>query len=357
MTLLLSNEEIEGILDVGRCVALLEEAYLDLAQGAATSGLRSEVAAPSSQPRSLYALKAYCAAYPRREVAALRLTSDLLTWTQVEGGKMRQKVPAAPGGRWVGLILLFSTRTGEPLALFPDGVIQRTRVGVTSALALRILARGDATELAIVGSGWQAGAHAQAACAVRRFRRVRVYSPNRAHRERFCATWEKTLGVPFQPVESLAMAVRGADAIQCATNSMQPLLEADSLEPGLHVGVIRVAEVGNDVLARADIVVRHATPEHAAHQALSSPEFTELSSDRGWTGSATDRLQGLPELTDLLVGRTPGRTRPEEITCFLNNGGIGLQFAVLGHAVWERARELGVGRELPTDWFTEVVHP
>lgn len=56
-------------------------------------------------------------------------------------------------------------------------------------------------------------------------------------------------------------------------------------------------------------------------------------------------------------GKIPGRTAPEEITCFINNIGLGIQFAALGAAVYREARSRGVGREIPTDWFLESVHP
>jgi ornithine cyclodeaminase/alanine dehydrogenase-like protein (mu-crystallin family) len=60
---------------------------------------------------------------------------------------------------------------------------------------------------------------------------------------------------------------------------------------------------------------------------------------------------------DLLAGRTSGRTHDQQATCFLNNSGLGLQFAPLAAFLYERATNEGVGRTLPTSWFTESVHP
>ena len=74
-------------------------------------------------------------------VAAVRINSDIITWPTHAGNVRREKVAAASGGRWVGLVLLFSTTTGEPLAIFPDGVLQRLRVGATNALGAKYLAR------------------------------------------------------------------------------------------------------------------------------------------------------------------------------------------------------------------------
>jgi ornithine cyclodeaminase/alanine dehydrogenase-like protein (mu-crystallin family) len=64
-----------------------------------------------------------------------------------------------------------------------------------------------------------------------------------------------------------------------------------------------------------------------------------------------------PALKDLVTGKAQGRANAKESTCFLNNIGIGLQFAAVGAAVFNQAKEKGVGREIPTDWFLETVHP
>ena len=91
---------------------------------------------------------------------ALRLNSDVIRWEERDGRIIKDKIPAAPGNKWVGLIMLFSAETGEPLAIFPDGFIQGLRVAASSALAARFLAREGCGVLGILGSGWQARAHA-----------------------------------------------------------------------------------------------------------------------------------------------------------------------------------------------------
>ena len=92
---------------------------------------------------------------------------------------MREKVPAAPqAAAYVGLVLLFSVENGEPLAILPDGVMQRMRVGAANGLGIKYLARDDAATVGILGSGWQAGAQLMAACAVRDIASIRCFSPN-----------------------------------------------------------------------------------------------------------------------------------------------------------------------------------
>ena len=104
---------------------------------------------------------------PKLGVGAVRINSDIITWPKRGNNMRREKVPAAPNNRYVGLVLLFSVETGEPLAILPDGVMQRMRVGAANGLGIKYLARENAKTVGILGSGWQAGAQLMAACAVR----------------------------------------------------------------------------------------------------------------------------------------------------------------------------------------------
>src|SRR5579885_3368299 len=141
MTLVLSNDEIADLLAMPECLARLEDTYRDVGERRAINRLRSE----------LYVFKSMDGLLPRYGVAALRLNSDVIRWEAGPSGIRKDKQPVGPGGTWVGLVLLFSMRTGEPLALLPDGVIQRMRVGATNGLAARFLAPPDARVYALLG--------------------------------------------------------------------------------------------------------------------------------------------------------------------------------------------------------------
>jgi ornithine cyclodeaminase/alanine dehydrogenase-like protein (mu-crystallin family) len=295
---------------------------------------------------------------PEAGVGAVRINSDVVHWPVREGFLRREKIPAAPGGRWVGLILLFSTRTGEPLAILPDGVIQRMRVGGTSGLGAKYLARENASVGAILGSGWQAGSALMALNVVRPLAEARVYSPSSEHRQAFAEEWSEKLGVPVHVAATAHEAVRGADVVMAATNSIQPVFEGDWAEPGMHLGSVRQHELGEGVLRRAAVVAVNAhegAPQHVLHPAVR--DHPELVEGQGWTGAGSQEIRTLPLLSDVVVGRGPRRQSAEDVTVFLNNIGLGAQFAAVGAQVIERARAAGIGRELPTEWFTESVHP
>src|SRR5438045_3015197 len=188
--LVLSNEDIARLLSVEECMAALEPMYRDVAEERVLFSPRVDNIAPNSHPEGYYAFKHMGGTWPREKIQALRINSDVVTHPLVAGKPRRVKQPLAPGskgGRWVGLVLLFHTETGQLLAMFPDGVMQRVRVGATSGLGLKHLAREDARTLALIGSGWQAGTQLEAALSVRPFSEVRVYSPRRETREAFVA--------------------------------------------------------------------------------------------------------------------------------------------------------------------------
>ena len=112
--------------------------------------------------------------WPRRKIVGLRINSDIITHPVIGGRIRREKIPLAQGCRWVGLVELFSTETGELLALFPDGVAQRMRVGATNGLGIKYLARENACRLGLIGSGWQAGGQLMGALAARSIEEVKV---------------------------------------------------------------------------------------------------------------------------------------------------------------------------------------
>ena len=355
MTLILSNEEVEAALGMDDCLAAFEEGYRALGRNEAATGVRGEILSPTGRDDGLHSLLTMAGVVPGFNIGAVRINSDILTWPETAHGLRREKVPAAPGGRYVGLVLLFSTETGEPLAIYPDGIVQRMRVGASCGLAAKYLARADARTLCILGAGWQGGGQAMAMTAVRDIGEIRCYSPTPATRESFAGEWSEKLGIEVVPAGSLEDAVAGADILSCATNSMEPVLAPELLEPGMHVSSIKRLELPPETVARGDVVFTHV---HGAESRITRVEGADLARD---TEQAKDRMtttirQGdMPTLPDLLLGRAPGRGSDEDITMFLNYAGLGFQFAASGAVIFKNAKALGLGRDIPTDWLTSAL--
>ncbi len=357
MTLILSNADVEKLLTMPECIAALEEAYVELAEGRGVSRTRSDCFTPTTRPDALYSLKSMDGVVPKLGVGAVRINSDIVTWPKQVNNARRVKVPAAPNDRYVGLVLLFSAENGEPLAILPDGVLQRMRVGAANGLGIKYLARPDASTIGILGSGWQAGTQLMAACAVRPIRQIRCFSPNRAHREAFCSEMTSFLGVEVVPVEQPEEAVAGADVVMCASNSIDPIFFAHWIEPGMHLSSIKRPEIETTALRRADRIVLHSSDAKPIHVMTSDLAVPEKQKNKGWEVAEDIDFRNLPTLPQLIAGRAEGRSSDEQVTCFLNNIGLGYQFAAAGSVVYRKAKASGLGHELPTDWFTEDVHP
>jgi len=355
MTLLLSNEDVEAALSMPDCLEAMETAYRDLGLKLGGNGLRSEILTPTSRDDALYSLLTMNGVVPRFGIGAVRINSDVVTWPVSESGPRRRKVPAAPHGRYVGLVLLFSTLTGEPLAIYPDGVVQRMRVGAISGLAAKYLARADAREVALIGTGWQAGGQALAITSVRRIRQIRCFSPNRERRAEFAAAMQAKLGVDVVGAETARHAVAGADVVLCATNSLEPVLASDWLEPGMHVSSLSRLELDAGVIAAADVVFTHVREAEGKIVRTVGADLARDAEQKKAALSSTIGQSTRPELADLLLGRGAGRTSDRQITLFFNYAGLGYQFAATGHVIYTKARALGLGRELDTDLFTSAV--
>ena len=355
VTLLLSNEDVEAALQMPDCLDAIEIAYRDLGLQQGANGVRSEILTPTMRDDALYSLLTMSGVVPRFGIGAVRINSDILTWPISALGPRRVKVPAAPNGRYTGLVLLFNTQTGEPLAIYPDGVVQRMRVAATTGLAAKYLARANAREAALLGAGWQAGGQAMAITAVRKIERIRCYSPNAESRQTFAREMQTKLGIDIVPVPTAREAVLGADVVLCATNSLEPVLPPEWLEPGMHVSSLSRLEIDTSVAVAADVVVTHVRQADGKIVRTAGADLARDTEERKAVLSAKIGQRQLPELSDLLLNRVAGRRSDRDITLFLNYAGLGYQFAATGHAIYLKARALGLGHELDTGLFTSAV--
>ncbi len=349
MTLMLTNEDAEDLLTMPDCIDALEQAYRGLALGDSVSAVNSDAITPTRLPEAIYQLKLMGGVIPALGVGALRLNSDVIAYRN----NRQVKMALAPGKRYTGLVILFSVTTGEPLAIMPDGVMQRMRVGAASALGAKYLARVDSKTVGLIGAGWQAGAQAMAITATHQIEVIRCYSPTRDKREAFCREMSERSATPVHSVNTPEEAVRGADIVLCATNAFQQVFFEQWWEPGMHVGTIRGVELGADVVRRADVVAIH---DRSLRGVSAVAKGIVLPENRMAIVGLPD-IDRMPTLPELIAGIAPGRTSAQQKSCFLNLRGIGLQFAAVGAALLRKAAAAGRGRELPTDWFTEDVVP
>ena len=163
------------------------------------------------------------------------------------------------------------------------------------------------------------------------------------------------LGRSVEPVASARAAVEGSDCIQAATAAWDPVFDGHWIEKGMYVASIggsdgsnKRREIDDETIRRADIYIVHAKD---VAQQDKSPDIWDAAQNGiiAW--------DDIHEIQELVAGRIKGRTAADQITLYNNNTGSGIQFAAVGAAVMKRARALGLGRELPTEWFLESVSP
>jgi alanine dehydrogenase len=341
----------------------LEQLYADLGAGSAVYRGRTDLFAPTSarlaEPVPVaHQFKTLDGAIPRLSAASIRVTSDVVAFPLVDGRRRRIKIPAAEGGSYVGLVFLFSSATGELVAVLQDGVLQRYSVGAINAIGARHLSRPGSSTVGLIGAGNQAAPQLEALVEVRPIRSVRVFSPDPAQAEDFVARTSAALDVEMSVAPSAQEAVRDVDIAVTATNSREPFFPAAWLTPGMHLSCMQRDEAMDDCFTAADVVVFHTRLREHEHV---STDFRAMEREhdfvmRDHPPRSLD-WNAFPDLGDLVGGAVEGRTAEEQTTFFLNSTGVGAQFTAVAQLVLDRARERGLGQEVPTGWFTESIQP
>jgi len=345
--LLIMDPEVRQVLKMSECIEAMERAFAEEARGIAINKPRTRYKVPPDLDKPGYMANIIPGAVPSSGVAALRYDSTIVQ-ERVFAGTRRLDFPSPLKRSW-GFVLLFSLETGEPLALIHDFSMSAIRVGATTGVANRALAKKDAKIVGIFGSGNEARTNLEAICAARQIERVKVYSSTKEHRDRFAEEMTELLNVEVQPVTSAEAVVKGSDIVMCATNSSQPVFDGNWLEPGQLVttiantdGVHRRTEADATTMTRSDVIVLNNKETAITNQ---QRELLDLI-DQGKFG-----WEKVCELGEVLIGKHPGRTDDRQIIYYKSNTGVGIQFAAAGALIYEACKKQGLGRDLPTEWF------
>ena len=322
MKVLFVNEAgVRELLPMKSCVALMRDALATLARGDAVLPLRTKVGLPDGS-------------------GLLGLMPGYLGEPRSFGLKVVSVMPGNHGTAYdshQGVVMLFGVEHGEPLAILDGAAITAIRTAAASGAATQALARGDAGDLAILGSGVQARTHLEAMAAVRPLRRVRVWSRTRANAERFGRDASAGGGVRVEVAESAEDAVRGADLICTTTASKAPVLRGAWLAPGAHVNAVGACFAGSRELD-ADAMRRARVYTDRRESCLAEAGDFLLARAEGAIGD--DHLVG--ELGEVLIGRVPGRASPDDVTVY-ESLGIAVEDLASAHFIHRRALETGKG--------------
>jgi ornithine cyclodeaminase/alanine dehydrogenase-like protein (mu-crystallin family) len=242
-------------------------------------------------------------------------------------------------GRGGYLIVLFDFNTMELKAIISDFLIHGIRSAVPDGVAAKYLSRPAAHVLGVIGSGRIARWGARAVCAVRPIKKIKVYSPNADHRQDFCRALQGQLETEIQDGETAQGVVSESDIVLLATAAGEPVLRGEWLAPGTTVISNTPEELDTITVKRSRIVV--AFQEEVLHHLPPYQAVVELLS----RGELCEEDLSL-EMSDVILGRKPGRSSPDEVIAYLNSG-CGLYDVAIGAYVYEKALAKGLGTPLP----------
>jgi len=307
--LLLSEEDIQRLLDPESLLAALVEGFTALSAGKVIAPPRQEIIAQSGSFLIM-------PAWQPQSHAAVKMVS-------LFHGNYQSGLPAHQT-----LLSLFDARHGTPLAVMNGNSITALRTAGATALSVRLLARREARILTILGTGVQGKAHAQILPHVRDFQEIRIASRDFVHAQQLAASIPQA-----HPVESFAEAVRGADVVCLCSSSGTPIIEADWLSTGVHVASVGFmppgGELGHDVISQGTLFVE-----------------TRLACEPAPVGCselAGYRPDLVTELGEVLLGLRPGRRSDQELTVYKAMGHA-VEDLVTANLIYQRAVQQGLGQ-------------
>ena len=355
MTLIITGEDVKRLLSMRECVDAMRLTFVDFSNGIAVNRPRLRYLAQHPDRNKRYWANIHAGAAPSAGIACVRAGSQIKV--RNEPGAARDSHNENPRPFNWGLVILYSIETAEPLALMHEFDLSGMRVGATSGAAVEQIARPDADSVAMFGSGKQARAALEAFCAVRPIKRVRVYSPNREHRERFARDMTGQFaaqGLAVEPVDDARRAIAGMDIVCCATSSADPVFDGECLEDGQ-----LVISIANSDVNHARIEVDRRTIERAKAIVVNDWESVIENRQVELLQPIEDgaiRREDIIELGDLFTGKADVRQPPRGVPAggifyYKNNSGLAIQFAAAGGIVYRKALAEGRCREIPTEWL------
>jgi ornithine cyclodeaminase/alanine dehydrogenase-like protein (mu-crystallin family) len=320
--LVLNAADVERLLTMDDCIELMSKTLADLARDVLYQPLRMIV-----RPADAKGLLGLMPAYRATEPSLYGLKAIAVFPENPKLGKDAHQ----------GSVMLFSGESGELLSLMNASPITAIRTAAVSAVSTKLLARDDATRLAIIGAGVEARSHLPAIASVRQIQQTRVVSRTRAHADAFVSEMSPRFAFPIEAVNTSEEALKDADIIVTVTNSREPVINLDWISPGAHINAIGThspasREIDGRTMAAARLFVdrRESAINEAGDYVLAVEE-----------GLITaDSIIG--EIGELLIGTKQGRTNRDDITLFKSLG-LAVEDLACAQYLFEKAKEENAG--------------
>ena len=316
----INEQEVIRLLPMRVCIDLVRHAMVLTAEGRAVQPIRTSVALPNSN-NFLGMMPGYI---------------EDPAWL---GIKVMSVFPGNGGtqyGSHQGMVLLFETTLGRPVAIIDGRAVTYLRTAAASAVASDVLARKDASSLAILGCGDQASAHIRAMSLVRSIQEFTVWGRSHERCRDFAAKQEALHQVKIRAVSNIEEAV-GCDIVCTTTAAETPLFSAAVVKNGTHLNIVgssipSTAEIDSDMVLRSRFYVDYKVSALALAGEFLAARHAGMVTDDHILGS----------VGDVVIGRVPGRQTASDITIFKSLGMIS-EDLVAADYVYRRAEAECVG--------------
>ncbi len=319
--LIVNQSEVSQLLPMRECIDVMKEAFAALAKGNVILPLRPVMWLPE-------------------KVGALGMMPAYVGDLHVMGLKVVSVFPGNHGTAYdshMGAVMIFEARHGQPLAIMDASEITAIRTAAASGVATKLLAREDAGDLAILGSGTQARSHLEAMLLCRNIRRVRVWSRNQENALGFARRESQRLKISVEPAATVKEAVEGADLICTTTSSPDPILFGEYLSVGTHINAVGSSVPFARELDTAAVVRSRLFVDRRESTLNEAGDFL-IPKNEGAFGD--DHIQG--EIGEIVIGRIQGRKGPEEITLFKSLG-LAIEDIASAEYIYRKALDKGMG--------------
>ncbi len=323
MSLVLTGSEVMQVLDMDLALAAGQEAFRAYGEGRVNMPPKSYLTLAEGDFRAMYGE----IFLPEGHICGLK-------WVNVHPGN-----PARGLLTVMAKIILNDPETGLEFADLDGTHITDHRTGAAGGVAAQLLARADAARLGVIGAGAQARTQVAAILKVRTIREVVVFDRHLTHAQAFADYVTATHGVAGRAVTNAGDAVREMDIVVTTTPSNQPVVFRDWVSPGTHINAIGADAAGKQELDPAILQAAKIVVDDWAQASHSGEINVPLAQGK----IKPEQVYG--SLGEIAAGKKPGRTAPAEITVFDSTGLI-IQDLALGFAVYLRAKERGLGKEM-----------
>lgn len=317
--LVIGAADVHRLVSMAECIQIIEHTMSCVSRGGAQLPLRIGAALPA-------------------EAGVIAAMPGYLSEPQSAGAKLIAVLPANPQrglSSHSGVVVLFDPEQGTPFAIVEAGAVTSLRTAAASAVATNALAREDAADLAVLGTGEQAAAHLRAVALVRDLRSIHVWSRSIENAHRFAKREGPGVAVPIEVHDSAEEAVRSASIVCTTTGSREPILSGTWIRAGTHVNLVGASSAAAREADDALVVRSRFFVDYRASALAQAGEL--LTAMRSL---ALRHIAG--EIGEVLNGTVQGRSSDDQVTVYKSLG-IAAQDLAVARAVFDKALSAGAG--------------